>query len=271
MRVRVGVYHGTSSHQQQGAELVASGVRRNGDVVIDFKGSEAIPDADVLVFWGHRNTRLINHQKELGRDYLVMERAYLGDRFNWMSLGFNGLNGRADFVNEAAPSDRGDEWRGMLKPWTDDGHKIVVCGQVYTDAAILGLVNMPTWIAHMKNQCEAIYGLPVEIRAHPKYAAAQPPLEQQLIGAKACITFSSNSGVLAVMQGIPTVTMDIGAMAYEVTSHDPGTLVRPDRTGWLDRLAYCQWKPQEIQQGDAWAHLRRRYAHQRLSAGAAVS
>jgi len=47
-------------------------------------------------------------------------------------------------------------------------------------------------------------------------------------------------------------------MAWDVCSHDLSQIVNPlipDRETWLDRLAYCQWTPEEIESGETWEHL----------------
>jgi hypothetical protein len=88
------------------------------------------------VFWGHRQVHIINAQKKKNRHYLVMERAYVADRFTWTSLGFDGLNGRAKFPQI---NDGGARWRKhfwpFLKPWkTQLSKTAVIMGQVRGDA-----------------------------------------------------------------------------------------------------------------------------------------
>ena len=60
------------------------------------------------------------------------------------------------------------------------------------------------------------------------------------------------------MADIPAVAITPMSMAWDVTSHDiDAALVRPDRSEWGRRLSYCQWLPEEIESGEAWAHLRK--------------
>lgn len=66
------------------------------------------------------------------------------------------------------------------------------------------------------------------------------------------VTLNSSVAVSTVLAGIPTVTMDEGAMAWDVTSHDPGVIVTPDRTEWLHWLAWTQWSYDEIREGVPW-------------------
>lgn len=69
------------------------------------------------------------------------------------------------------------------------------------------------------------------------------------------ITLNSSVGVDAVIAGVPTVTMDEGAMAWDVAGHDQLEFVTPDRRPWLDWMSWTQWHWDEIQDGEAIKHL----------------
>ena len=100
-------------------------------------------------------------------------------------------------------------------------------------------------------------------RPHPRYPQQfvkfnrlNGSLSEALGLAKMVVTYNSNSGVDAVLAGVPTVTYDEGAMAWDVTSHNVGYLVTPERNEWCYRMAYTQWSPEEISNGEAWEHLK---------------
>jgi len=78
------------------------------------------------------------------------------------------------------------------------------------------------------------------------------PLAEALAETRSVVTFNSNSGVDAVLSGVPAVTMDRGAMAWDVTGHMPAEIVRPDRTAWAHALAWKQWTKDELESGAAW-------------------
>jgi hypothetical protein len=82
------------------------------------------------------------------------------------------------------------------------------------------------------------------------------PLADALDRARSVVTFNSNTGVDAVLYGVPTVAMDEGAMAWDVTGRDPCDIVRPDRTAWAHALAWMQWTPEELKSGEAWDTVR---------------
>lgn len=228
------------------------------------------PIADLVVFWGHRRHAIIEAQCQNGFDYLVMERGYFGDRMEtWTSCGFNGLNGRAQFHNENSPADRWLPHVKLMKPWrTTPGEYVLIMGQVAGDASIKD-VDITNWYRYVYETAEATFDLPVCFRPHPLSRQDAPfddvhivtgELRKALGRAHVAITYNSNSGVDAALAGIPVIAFDRGSMAWEIAAHEvePATIM-PERSGWAQNLAYCQWTMDEIRSGIAWDHLRQRY------------
>lgn len=213
-------------------------------------------------------TDIIERQKTAGHDYLVAERGYIGDRFAWTSLGYNGLNGRADFLNSGKGSDRWNKYfSDLMRPWKFGGDYILIMGQVSGDASLSNLKDFNGWVAQMVEAIKEHHVGMIAFRPHPLARQRAPhgircfdgTLEENLSGASLVVTFNSNSGVDAVLAGVPTVTMDKGGMAWPVASHDPAVVIYPDRTSWAAELAWCQWSNEEIRNGDAWEHLKKKY------------
>lgn len=245
-------------------EAVCSGMERHGHAVDRHNDFKPRP-CDLAVTWSHKR-REINAASP---DVLVIERGYLGDRMNTQcSLGFNGLNGRADFQNEDVPDDRGQRWLHLLQPYHNGGY-VVIMGQVPGDAALTCVLQ------EFVNQAKAgatAHGLKehrILFRPHP--GAVNYPingmstiggsLDVCLSDAYWAITHSSNSAVDAALAGVRVTALDRGSMAWDIASHDY-TPVRPtdaERIEWLNRLAYCQWTIDEIANGEAWDHLKARY------------
>ena len=69
------------------------------------------------------------------------------------------------------------------------------------------------------------------------------------------VTLNSSIGVQCVLNGIPTITMDEGAMAWDVTGHTIADVCAPDREAWCHFLAWTQWTDEEIREGRPWQHL----------------
>ena len=226
--------------------------------------------ADLAVFWAHRKKEIIERQKKDGNDYMVMERGYFGDRTEWTSIGFNGLNGIAEFYNKDMPPDRWAPHADLMHPWQKDGDYCLIMGQVAGDASIEH-VNISEWYNETAIRLKWILERPIKFRPHPlsRQICDVPgaklltvSLADALAGACVAVTYNSNSGVDAVLAGVPTVACDKGSMAWPVSRHDismKNIITYPDRTQWAQNLAYCQWTADEIRDGSAWEHLKQRY------------
>jgi hypothetical protein len=213
---------------------------------------------DLAVCWGVRNGAAQNGQRAL-----IFERGFLGDRYHWTSIGYDGLNGYGDYCNAHSPADRFEKyWAKDMKPWRDDVDRpVLLAGQLRGDASLSGLDN-DAWCLKVKALLERDGPFKVIHRAHPLSAVGKvqnaAPLTDALKDAAWLVTYSSNSAVEAVFNGVPAVTVDPCCMAYFPTGHD--LLARPpkpDRTQWARDLAYCQWAPEEIANGDFWEHLKK--------------
>lgn len=217
----------------------------------------------MAVFWGHRQQAIIESQKQKKAHYLVMERGYIGDRYQWTSLGFDGLNGRARFP---VINDHQKRWNKhfakLMMPWrTTKTNLAVIMGQCRGDAA-LGALDFSTWVLHTARKLKELNYVPV-LRPHPgdpeltvkDVKRIDGTLAEALAQARLVVTYNSNSGVDAVMAGVPTYAEDEGSIAWPVTGRhfSPTT---PDRGKWSEKMAYTQWLPEEIESGAAWAALK---------------
>jgi hypothetical protein len=210
---------------------------------------------------------IIRQQNLRGLKCLILETGYINrgsGEDNHYALGWNGLNGRADFRNKDMPSDRAEKLRVGLQPWKDTGDYILLCGQVPWDASV-DFTDHVTWLNHASEIIHKGSLKPILFRPHP-LARIPPldgcgystrPLEEDLEGAAACVNYNSNTGVDAILAGVPTHTFDIGSMIYSVSSHDweIGKPFKPDRQQWLNDICYAQWTPQELRSGEAWKHI----------------
>lgn len=254
------IFAARAHHQAEHARALASGLEAHGVRAIHASyGTKAT--TKYVACWGWRIGRML---RQSGHEVLVMERGYLGDRFAWTSLGWNGLNGRATFRPKDDPQRFEKNFR--LAPWKDGGAYVLLIGQVPGDAS-LGGVNLARWYDETAEKAK-VYGLPVRFRQHPMALqrsivqrvngaeSMNGTLDNALAGAAVCVTYNSNTAVDAVIAGVPTVAADGGTMAAEVCAKKLGELAKPDRTRWANRLAWCQWTMDEIKSGEAWEVVR---------------
>lgn len=240
-----------------------SGLERHGITPLVTQRDTAT-EGDAVIVWGWRQKRVIEHCERTKTPLLVMELGHLQDRMHFTSLGWGGLANRGLYP---APDDNGVRfrrlWPKMMKPWRK-GTYVLLCGQCEGDASLAGM-DHNKW-AQTATAALLRRGERVVYRPHPLQnkgwcplgaERSQDSLSGDLSQASFAVTYNSTVGVEAVMAGVPTVTFDAGSMAWPVTSHsidDP--LTTPDRDEWAHRLAWCQWTPDEIESGEAWATVR---------------
>lgn len=252
-------------HQQELASSFLLGLRKHGIDAGVYPPGQA-PRTDVVVCWGWAVRKSLGERKD--QRFLIAEAGYFDNpepRLRWVSLGWDGLNGRADFRNENSPVDRWQKIGVPMRRWRQTGDSIVLIGQTPGDQA-LAAINLEVWL---KSTIEAIKaacpGQPILYKPHPRLGGEHGlkgisetiggTIQEAAENAFGFVTFNSTSAVESVLAGIPTVAMDQGSMAWAVTSHEIGEWVRPARKQWCYDLAYSQWSHTEIQSGSAWAHL----------------
>lgn len=249
------VYSPASDKARRNRECLSSGLTALAIAEV------GITSADFIIVWGERLRRSVLRYK---KPVLVMEHGYLGDRFEWSSLGWDGLNGRANFFNSNVPDDRWNKyWRDSMRE-QNGGDYVLIVGQVAGDMAIAGC-DLYSWARKIRSEIpNSIY------RAHPnslKRKQTQPvehdtrPLDVALQECSRVVTWNSNTGVLAAMAGKRVTVEDKGSMAFEVAGHGwKDDRLLGDRNEWGRKLAYCQWLPEEIARGDYWETLKCRFS-----------
>lgn len=256
-----------AAHQVATADALRAGMRGSGDAAEIFASDVDFlqrTDFDAVCVWGWRRGKAF---RDLGYEVLVMERAYVDDRFAWVSLGWNGLNGRAQWPDNDSPARWQQHFSALVKPWripVGQPRYALLLGQVPSDTACRG-IQLEAWLSTVAQRLRMM-GRQVLFRPHPKAPTVRVPgvtvspgssLADDLAVSEFAVTFNSNSGVDAVLAGVPTVAHDEGSMAWSVSSHSVDErLVMPDRLAWAHRLAWRQWRTAEIAAGLAWPHVR---------------
>ena len=246
----------THQHQEWARSWTAAfaaGLERHG---WDVRRTFEYEPCDLLVMWGVRRREAIEAQRKRG-DICVLERGYLLDRMkDWASVSFGGeLNGRAEFRGPLADATRWKEhFAHLMQPWKS-GEYALILGQVPGDMSVRG-VDLEGFYSKAR---EAFKGMPVRFRHHPVHAErnriTSTSLADDLAGAAVAVTWNSNSGVDAVLAGVPTVAMDEGSMAWDVTGHALEMPQTPDRKKWAHKLAWCQYNKAELASGECWARV----------------
>jgi len=185
-------------------------------------------------------------------DYLLVDRASFGDPY-FVTLVWNGHGRRGDFKVPGNDSSRRQAVDGYVEPWKDCDScgAVVLCGQ--TESYSPRYHGLTEWYSDVN-----AYNIVTRFRSHPSDQLGSEITtctENDWKSPALVITLNSSVAVDCVLRGIPTVTMDPAAMAWDVTGHTPIDIVRPDRNDWLNWLTWTQWNWDEIQDGQPIKHL----------------
>lgn len=279
-----------AEHQYVTAQNLVSGFNAHGlaDVKIVSNLEER---CDLAVFWGVKSLPSI--RGKLAKDCLIMERSYFHDRYQDISLGFNGLNGRADFCldNSAITSERFErKYVDQLLDWNTQNQKAytLITAQCLNDQSLMIPFEQPSNVLReyqrIIKEARRFSPVPLAVKHHPIkplciHATARRlfqgiqeiphdmPIAKVFANAYAVVTINSNSGVEALLAGVPVLNTDEGAMSWEVAIQNKficlcnirKNLTQFDRHSWAVKLAYCQWSQDEIASGEAWNHLKWKY------------
>ena len=263
-------------HHIQCVSNMVEGIKKHGNYLFHEYTYKNPPKGkyDLSVSWGIRNGVALNNYSKYN---IIIENAPLnniqGANKEWVSCGWNGLMGHADFCNENSSNDR---WKkhfddGRLLNYSD-GDYILIPLQIKTDMSIAGKGYSYQTIV---NEIRKFTDLPIKIKQHPtaddgwgkflgkniSYIDRFMPIKDAIKGAKVVVTINSNAGVDAVLGGKPVIAIDKGSMAYDIAQHDFTNLhvpKWPDRTQWCNNIAYAQWSPKEVKGGEAWDHLKQK-------------
>jgi hypothetical protein len=183
---------------------------------------------------------------ESSGDYLLVDRCSFGDTDKHVTLVWNGHGRRGDHRIPASVTAARWEKHGMdLLPY-HHGSRVILCGQTETYS--------PHW-DRIDGWYRSVRGA-THFKPHP--SGENPNLWPTAVDfgdCKAAVCLNSSVAVKAVMQGVPTVTMDEGSMAWDVTGHSLDDIRTPDRLPWAHVLAWTQWSHDEIREGKPIAHL----------------
>ena len=257
--------------------------------ILDMLKSDKDVDSKVTVALGGKKrsakgrqiSRIMELQKSKGDKHIVVDRGYIHERPKFWSVGWDDLNGRADFRNKNSDSQRIDRWGVTLEPWlkNEDGH-VLFCLQLPWDAAVTNTDYVQYILDTIKKLLKNT-NKKIVVREHPlvnksksnlkKYKDAieritslqrvsvstEKELLSDLKTSFCVVSYNSNSTVEATINGVPSFVHDEGSMTWNISSHgfDVENVVFEDRSQWLNDISYSQWYDSEIIDTSAFEHL----------------
>ncbi len=206
----------------------------------------------------------------------------------YYEVGYDGLKRNADYGNADSPADRFADLGVPLKPCRTGGEHVLLIGQTFHGQSSQH-TDIFRWYGDTVRELRKHTDREIVFRQHPRVIKIRGEksraekdrnaikqflphglkhwswsrgwlIEEDLQNAWAAVTFTSNAGVTAVLEGVPTFAGDKVSMVWPVANHSLDKINRPatpDREQWARDLAYAQWNAGEMRSGACWGHLRR--------------
>lgn len=226
-------------------------------------GQHAHPHSrdDLLIIWNRYSTFAdrADSWEAQGGTVLVAENGYVGADKNGhqlYALAIHGHNGSGDWPIGA--EDRFAKLDIELQPWqNNDSGPFLICGQRGIGSRLMA--SPPNWHNKAKNELNKY---PTKVRLHPGNAPPTTPLGADLAGAKACVIWSSSSGVKALVKGHPVIydapywICQDAAVTLKQFIEQPA-LLKDDsaRLKAMHKMAWAQWTIEEIETGEPFKYL----------------
>jgi hypothetical protein len=231
-------------------------------------------DADAAVIWSvlwngrmKENQRVWNHYRSQNKPVFVLEVGALNRGRLW-KVSVNGINGSALFGPTGMDSARRNSIGINLKPW-HQSDEIILCIQHALSQQWEGMPSTNQWVENNINEIRKFTDRKIIIRSHPRWTyqskqvfknvEIQHPrpnnesinFKNSLNSAWAIISWNSNPGVVAALEGVP-VFVGPASLAQPVGNSNLKNIespLMPDREQWANDLAYTEWSVDEILAG----------------------
>lgn len=224
---------------------------------------------DVLVIWnryGWTHDIASAFERDGGR-VLVAENGYLGTggtspKFDvhpggpkpghYYALAESWHNGRGKWP--AGGPERLNNLGVEIKPWRADGDHVLICPN--RSFGVGDQVMQADWGERCAARVRKQTKRPVKMRAHPGNDRPQHTLAADLRGAWAVVTWSSSVAVHALADGIPAfIEAPYQIVKSAGASGAIDAPVMPDRQPHFERMAWAQWRLEEIESGEPFRSL----------------
>lgn len=253
-------------------------------------------DADSAVIWSvlwHGrmlpNKKVWEHYRQHRKPVIVLEVGCINRGTTWR-VGLNGINRNRSYSSSGNNNDRARSLGLSLKPWQRNGEHILICGQHDKSLQWQNQPSMSNWFLQTYDAIRKHTDRPIVFRPHPrcrlsaiehglKYVYRQEPkhidgtyddFDMDFTNVWATVSYSSNPGIHSIIAGVPAF-VSTHSLAYPVANdidflHDIENPIMPDRTQWLNDLAWTEYTVEEIAAGLPLQQLRNTFHSQIINA-----
>lgn len=282
--MKIGLYMTETDGERKLEQALVAGFKYHGDqttvVHTHYYNKNDLPKYDLIVFVGVRrkSRRIYNHAKEINANTLMIDKGYMG-RGEYYRFAVNGFQPR--YVGERDWDNRRLVALNItLKPRSSSGSTILYAGssQKYCDFHELG--DASDYAEKICGQLSEILSHRIVYRPKPSWwgrlenkrvpkgailSGPEEPIEAAIRKAACVVTHGSNTGIEALIAGVPVVTTAPGPEVnpiYHHAGHDLKQVVNPpfpsedSLYSTLCHLSWCQFTSHEIARGFAWANTK---------------
>ena len=239
-------------------------------------------DTDIPVIWSLLwHGRMIKNKivwdkfRSQNKKVLVIEVGGIKRNSTW-KVGINGINRLADFGPKNNDDTRVAQLGLDIRPWRTQGEHILLCLQHDKSEQWKNMPPLEQYVLETVQRLRQHTDRKIIVRSHPRcILPAQLRLDNVVYeipkqidntyddfdlnfsNAWAVVSWSSNPGIHAVLNGIPAFVGE-QSLAYDVTNHDFRTIKSPktpDRQQWLNDYVHTEWTTEEIAQGIPFSRL----------------
>lgn len=237
-------------------EAFIQGLKRTGFAISKDRLANKPPNPhDILIIWnryGHWDAEARRFERA-GARVIVAENGYLPMRGTkkTFALALKHHNGAGEWS-------QGDTGRRALldvelSPWREGGTELVVLPQ--RGIGPPGVAMPRTWPVDICRRLASETRRRVRVRPHPGGNTPPVPLEEDLAGAWAAVTWGSGAALKALVAGVPVFhefPSWIGRWWAQYGIKDLEKPYRPDdRDQLLERVAQAQCTVEELESGEA--------------------
>lgn len=234
-------------------------------------------DSDVDVIWSvlwhgrmAKNQSIWQRNMAQSKPTVVLEIGGIKRGTTW-KVGLNGINRDADFGRMGNDDSRAALLGLELKPWSNIGENILLCGQHERSEQWRDMPRMSKWVSDTIDEIRKYTDRQIIFRPHPR--CPLPAIEHEFhnvirqtprqtpntyddfdidySNVWATISWSSNPGIHSILNGVPAF-VGPSSLAFDVANFDLSNIenpIRPPREGWLNDYAYTEWTVEEISSG----------------------
>lgn len=236
-------------------DTFAAGLKAHGYQIINNRNVMPTSD-DVLLVW-NRSPSINGIAKLYAKakaKIIVAENGYIGcaDGSKTIALARTHHNGAGQW--HVGEEDRWSQLGQVIRPWRKDGEHILLLPQ--RGIGEPGIASPRNWEQSAIRRLRRITDRPIKVRRHPGKTRCRP-IEQDLDEAWCAVTWGSGAGIKTIVYGVPVfhdlrhwIGRDAASCVWDIEK--PYLL---DRMQMLHRLAWAQWRWDEIQSGLAFDYL----------------